>query len=291
MGKVGPLPMRYWMSKALVGYLNWRFRRSRHHSKRILQLLIEDLLKQNPDHVICSGDLCNLGLHDEWDQAQHFLETLGEPRRVSFIPGNHDAYLPHSLKGVLSKCKPWIGESSVPHDRNGFPSLRTIGKLSIFGINCAIPTRILSARGEVGSEQRAALCEAIERHKSEFPEQCIVLVTHYPILRTPLTYFRSLKDYPELIACVRRLPIDLVLFGHYHKNLTLRLKTGSGEVPMIGVSSASSCDRRAVRRAGYHLYCFEDIPGVGMQLASVEQRHLIEGDVFQTTTRIPLTVS
>ena len=40
-----------------------------------------------------TGDLVNLSLPGEYAPALAWLESLGSPRDVTLVPGNHDAYV------------------------------------------------------------------------------------------------------------------------------------------------------------------------------------------------------
>src|SRR5205814_3585711 len=79
--------------KRITGYLNWKLRRGAHHRRDVLDALVADLHVQAPEHVAVTGDLANLSLLDEFDSGHAFLARLGDGRKVSVIPGNHDAYV------------------------------------------------------------------------------------------------------------------------------------------------------------------------------------------------------
>lgn len=81
------------MSKRLLGYLSWRYRRSRIHRREVLDALERDLDDQRPDHVAVTGDLVNISLPAEFANAAEWLGGLGRCERVTVVPGNHDAYV------------------------------------------------------------------------------------------------------------------------------------------------------------------------------------------------------
>ena len=106
---VGPLPrpaLRHLLGKRLTGYVNWRRGRKEAHDMDLLAALVSDLRAQAPDHIACTGDVCNLGLSSEWPSSRLFLDGLGTPDTVSFVPGNHDAYVASSLAGLLAAIDP-----------------------------------------------------------------------------------------------------------------------------------------------------------------------------------------
>jgi 3',5'-cyclic AMP phosphodiesterase CpdA len=107
---VGPLPrpaLRHLFGKRITGYVNWRRGRREAHDMDLLAALVKDLREQAPDHIACTGDVCNLGLASEWASSRVFLDGLGNPDSVTFVPGNHDAYVPGSLKGLMGAIAPY----------------------------------------------------------------------------------------------------------------------------------------------------------------------------------------
>lgn len=97
---LGPLPAVRWRdlaSKRAFGYMNWQRGRSAALGPESLQRLVVDLHAAEPGHIAVTGDLINIGLSAEIDAAHLWLADLGDPKEVSVIPGNHDAYLPGAI--------------------------------------------------------------------------------------------------------------------------------------------------------------------------------------------------
>ena len=91
---LGPLPdlaYRDLMTKRITGYINWRRNRAANLHEGVIDSIVDDMKAAQPDHVAVSGDLMNLALSGEIELSKLWLETLGEPRDVSVVPGNHDA--------------------------------------------------------------------------------------------------------------------------------------------------------------------------------------------------------
>ena len=92
---IGPLPRphrRELLGKRITGYMNWKRGRSLTHNMDVLAAIVADIHAQKPDHIAMTGDILNIGLKAEFPFAAAWLETLGPPDKVSFVPGNHDAY-------------------------------------------------------------------------------------------------------------------------------------------------------------------------------------------------------
>ena len=81
-------------SKRIVGYNSWMFRRKAIHDPRIAIEIVRDIKAAQPGHVMVTGDLVNIALPREFINGESWLRNLGKPDWVSFVPGNHDAYVP-----------------------------------------------------------------------------------------------------------------------------------------------------------------------------------------------------
>ena len=133
MPKLGPRDL---MGKRLTGYLNWRRRRSI-HDMAVLERVVADLRAQKPDHVMMTGDALNIALPAEFSPAADWLKSLGDPHHVSFVPGNHDAYVRSAVPLVSSTFADWMSD-----DRGGgeyWPYLRERGGIAFIGVNSAVP--------------------------------------------------------------------------------------------------------------------------------------------------------
>ncbi|MGU3536787.1 metallophosphoesterase family protein [Methylobacterium sp. A54F] len=257
---VGPLArprLRQLLGKRATGYANWRRGRSRSHDMAVLAALVADLKEQGPDHVACTGDLCNIGLPSEWETARTFLEELGPPDRVSFVPGNHDAYVRGSLEGLLAACGPWTAGDD---GRSGlFPYLRRRGPVALVGLSTAIPTKPFVASGRLGPEQIAAAEALLRALAGEGEPPCRVVMIHHPPQPGGAAPGRELKDAEAFTEMLGRVGAELVLHGHNHV-ASLGHVPGPADswVPVVGAASASARPGghggALKRRAAYILY-------------------------------------
>ena len=154
---VGPLPrprLRELLNKRLTGFFNWHRGRTKAHDMEILAALVSDMHDQEPHHIACTGDVANIGLPEEWSTARVFLEGLGAPDRVSFVPGNHDAYIEGALEGLLAVCGPWTEDDGGALGK--FPYVRRRGHVALVGLSSAIPTAPFVASGRMGKRQMEA---------------------------------------------------------------------------------------------------------------------------------------
>ncbi len=285
---VGPLPrprLRQLLSKRATGYVNWRRGRSRHHDMELLAALVADLHLQGSDHIACTGDLCNIGLPDEWESSRIFLEALGAADRVSFVPGNHDAYVRGSLEGLLAACGAWAGDDSGL--AGVFPYLRRRGPLALVGLSSAIPTKPFAATGRVGPPQIAA-AERLLRDLAAEPEPPFrVVMIHHPPHPGGARSGRELKDAVAFTAMLARAGADLVLHGHNHVGSVAFVEGPNGPIPIVGAPSASAHDMRPNHRAAYYL--FEIARAGGRFAVTATERGLTEGGTVGALGSLVLT--
>src|ERR1700719_4876540 len=116
--------------------------------------MVTEIKADNPSHVAMTGDIANIGLPAEFQIARRWLETLGTPEDVSFVPGNHDAYVRGSLPYLAHTFAPWTtGEASASE---GFPYLRIRGEGALVGLLSGGPTPLFVAAGYLGRRQLQA---------------------------------------------------------------------------------------------------------------------------------------
>ncbi len=249
--------------KRLLGWLSWQVRRRRVHHPDVLDALIEDLHRIAPDQVVVTGDLTNVACEQEFKAARGWLERIGGPETVSVVPGNHDAYVKipreiswdHWSEFLCSDPQP--GGSGLAHD--AFPTLRVRGAAAFVGLSSAKPTAVGLATGSLGGAQLARLERLLtELHDSTL---CRILLIHHPLTPDAVSARRALTDAEALRAVLQRTGVDLVLHGHGHRTLIGAVEGPSGPIPVVGARSSSDVGHHPDKRAQYHLYDIEPVPG------------------------------
>jgi 3',5'-cyclic AMP phosphodiesterase CpdA len=257
---VGPLPrakVRELFSKRFAGWFNWHRNRRAAHDMELLAALVGDIKAQAADHIACTGDLCNIGLPSEWPPSRIFMEGLGPPEHVSFVPGNHDAYVEGSLEGLLAELAPWTRGDDGTMCR--FPYVRRRGKVALVGMSSAIPTLPLVASGKCGAKQ---LREA-ERALSGLAGEKLfrIVMIHHPPHVGGAPAGRNLVDARAFETMIGRAGAELVIHGHNHVGSLAWLMGPEAKVPVIGAPSASARGGTIVHSAGYYLYTVGEADG------------------------------
>jgi 3',5'-cyclic AMP phosphodiesterase CpdA len=252
------------MNKRFFGWLSWNVRRRRVYRADVLSALIEDLHAVAPDQVVVTGDLTNVGLESEFENAREWLGRIGDPERVFVIPGNHDAYIQIEHERSLAKWTDYL-LSDPAHPRRDvtpgaveYPTVRRRGPVAFVGVCSAHPTPLFKAGGTVGSEQLEHL-EAVLSELAD-PDVCRVVLIHHPVTDGATSERRSLSDAADFRKVLRRTGADLILHGHNHRSQFFEIEGPDGPIPVVGVRSSSNGGDEPAKLAQYHVYDFEPAP-------------------------------
>lgn len=249
-------------SKRLLGYLSWRKRRRAEHRSEVLDSMQRDLEIKRPEHLVITGDLTHIGLPDEFRQARSWLESLGEPRDVTVIPGNHDAYVDAPWANSFGWWEPWMVSDGAPVTAGKpgsfdtlFPSLRVRGPVAFIGLSSATPSAPLMATGRIGARQLERLEALLETSGRQGLFRVVLL--HHPPVPGEEKWRKRLTDAGRLCQVIARCGAELVLHGHRHRAVQSRIEIPGTHVPVFGIPSASSIGHKPGRAAQYYLYRVE----------------------------------
>jgi 3',5'-cyclic AMP phosphodiesterase CpdA len=275
---IGPIPLvspvvswRAPMNKRVVGYVNWRLRRRRIHDMTALDRVVADIAACKPDHVAMTGDLGHVGLPQEFEAAKGFMSRLGTPRDVSFVPGNHDAY----VRGALEECLSRFSAYATGDDgAQTFPYLRVRGPVALIGLSTAVSTPHFFATGTLGQEQTTR-AEAMLRETGGKGLIRIILIHHAPH-QGGAKPMRHLTDAARFEAMLARTGAELVLHGHNHRTSLAHRPGPAGPVPILGVASASGAVDDRHEPAGWFMIRVDPSSRPSI---TVERRRLAAGGV------------
>lgn len=215
----------------------------------LADLILHDILDEQPDLVIVSGDWTLRGLVSEYQEARDYLQKLPSP--VFTIPGNHDQ--PLHLGGLYDRfTRPWARYEEYIHPKTD-TVLQAPG-LFIIGLNDnhpVLPGGIWSAR------QR----RWIERELKAAPESaCKVLVTHHQLLWEgkwrPAGHWFPTRTLERLSG----LGVELILNGHTHIPLTRMTPQG------IVIAQSGTAMSTRTRHGQANAYCRLEISDEEIQV-------------------------
>jgi 3',5'-cyclic AMP phosphodiesterase CpdA len=257
VGPIAPPRLRELAGKRLTGYINYRRGRHQIHDMGMLERITADLLDHKPDHVALTGDLVNIGLESEFVTAQRYVQRLGAPEFVSVIPGNHDAYVRSSFRYMAATASPWMANDGA--EAASFPYVRRRNGVALIGLTSGVPTAPLLASGELGGAQISALRERLGALKGEGLVR-VVMIHHPPVVKGT-SFGRGLRDAAGFEAAIRAEGAELVIHGHNHRYSVKKLAGPAGDVPVVGVASASAVPGSPKHMAAWHLYEISGKPG------------------------------
>jgi len=251
-------------NKRLTGYANLVLHRGRVFRGEYL-LAVLDATAACADHVVITGDITNLALESEYDEARRLLDSVARSVEVTVVPGNHDIYLPsiqrerrfprHFAKFLVSD----LPEFALELPAGAYPCVKLRGPAAIIALSSAVPRPPFVAAGYVGKVQLAAL-EKVLAHPEVARRTPVILIHHPPVDgRIRLAQLRDgLVDAASLRRVLAPLARGLVLFGHLHVRVRCVLPTASGALDVICASGAALDHPDPSIRAGFNLYEIDD---------------------------------
>jgi 3',5'-cyclic AMP phosphodiesterase CpdA len=266
---LGPLPqarVTELLGKRAFGYLSWHRRRHRVHRLEVLDALACDLTADPPDHIAVTGDLVNIALPPEFEQAARWLEATAPPDRLTLVPGNHDAYAGRSYRAGWSRWHAYMqGDDAALAGQ--FPFLREVAPgIVLVGLSSAVPSGVGFATGQLGPAQLEALDGLLADLGAR--GHCRILLLHHPPLGPMIRRRRGLRDEAALRAVIRRRGAELILSGHEHVFLMGDMPGPEGPVPVLVAPSASLAQGHA-ETGGYLRLWIEtgaETPRITLQL-------------------------
>lgn len=237
---LSPLPEVKWSelaNKRITGFLNWKLNRKHQIRRNTLDPLIRNLQEMAPDHIAVTGDLVNLALDDEFENARNFLERLGSQEAVSAICGNHDAYLPGSLAKAIQTWQPYLSSDPELETKAGlFPYLRIRGDVALIGCNSGEATLPFFATGYFREEQADRLRKILQQTR----DICRVVMIHHPPISGATKWHKRLIGTELFQQVISEEGAELILHGHTHLATRNTISGPAKTVPVICVPAAGN---------------------------------------------------
>jgi 3',5'-cyclic AMP phosphodiesterase CpdA len=274
--------LRDFVSKRALGTANLLLNRRKKHRMELLSAMGDEIRAQKPDHLALTGDLANVSLEAEWREALRWIAACGPPEAITVIPGNHDTYVPETVRTRLferlfepyqSSDMVWDAPISIVNaaedgsndDRRNetrmclgpetYPFVRLRGEVALVAVNTCVPVLGFGAWGAIGAAQLARLGALLEA--PEIDSKVRVVLLHHPPVVHRGGEDRNLRDRAGLADVLARTGAELVLHGHDHRDEEATLAGPGGvPIPVIGLGSASY-DGPPDRRSRFNIYEIE----------------------------------
>lgn len=255
---LGPLPQLRrsdFTIKRRLGHFNWHRNRAHAFSDEVLAALIQDIHEQQPDHITVTGDLVNLALDEEFLAAGNWLTRLGDPNKVTVIPGNHDAYVAGAFDELIRHWREFMSGDEGPGDFARFPFVRRRGPVALIGLSSAVATPPFMATGRVGADQVSAFGQHLADLNSE---ECFrIVLIHHPPVSGLSAWTRRLVDAGRVRDEIARHGAELVLHGHNHRMQISKIVGPNNVVPVVGAAATATAPRLGRAGGAYNLYRIE----------------------------------
>jgi 3',5'-cyclic AMP phosphodiesterase CpdA len=231
---------------------NWLRRRQHFHDTAIALAALQSIRAARPDHIAFTGDLLNISAWEEFPRGRDWIAQLGAPDEVTFVPGNHDAYVRVPFNEGLAHFLPWMSPDGVKDGALQFPFVRLRRNVALVGLCSALPQALHKAGGTLGTHQLRDLSHLLQSLRDQGFYRVIMI--HHPPLPGLASTRKALTDAAELQDVLDKEGCELVLHGHNHRTMTNWFETRSGPAPAIGVASASGAPIDDHEAAGWNLF-------------------------------------
>ena len=199
-----------------------------HFVPDLMERAIADINAMEPDIVICSGDLTTFGFKEEYAQAKRYLDQLTCESFV-VIPGNHD-----------SRNVGYVHFENLYGNRN---SVLHKGGISVVAVDSTEPDL---DHGQIGRGRYSWIEEQFAP-----PADMRIFVLHHHLLPVPGTGRERniVYDAGDVIECLQRSGVNLVLSGHKHVPYAWRLEN----LFIVNTGTVSSLRLRGNTRPCYNV--------------------------------------
>ena len=247
-------------NKRITGYANTLLRRGRVHRREFL-LAVLQAVSAGADHVVVTGDITNLALESEYDDARALLSGVASAVEVTVVPGNHDIYLPpifherHFAYHFGDFLRSDLPELALDLPPGPFPCVKLRGPVAIVGLSSGVPRPPFIAAGFIGDRQLDALARVLA-HPEVAKRTAVILIHHPPVDgRSRIAQLRDgLVDAAAFRRALAPLHRGLVLFGHLHRRVRCALPTPAGTLDVVSASGAALDHPHPSVRAGFNVY-------------------------------------
>ncbi|MGL1919542.1 MAG: metallophosphoesterase [Hyphomicrobiales bacterium] len=283
----------------ILGLGSWNISRKKIHKVEVFRAFEKDIKAQNIDHYAFSGDLVNIASRAEVRRATKWLKGFAPADKMSYVPGNHDAYTEEAIANILHHWKDYMLpcdhgaelladmdvelSEQVPH--GPFPFVRIFGRVALVGVNSGVASPPFMATGEMGDKQLKRLNKVLAYLKKEGYFRVVMI--HHPPLPRLTPNVRALKDVAEMNSILTGEGAELVLYGHNHKNKITNINNKYGPSLVIGVASATAIATSHKPAASYNQILIDET-SKGWQVNLLKREYIAQHNKFEETDVTPL---
>ena len=213
---------------------------------------MESVSEQNPDLIVCTGDLTAQATDEEFRKAHEILSPLFERFDSVVIPGNHDTYTAKACteRRIEALFGTWTQEGT-------WPRVHEYGDLTVVGVDVCRPG-ILST-GHISTEQLQRLDTKLS--SENMANKSVIIAIHYPLrdyrgkLYTAATHCLKNADQLEGLFRQHSPRILMILHGHIHRGFRTFMPSPAGDIPIFNPGASGYAWLPEMRRtAHFNIY-------------------------------------
>ena len=213
---------------------------------------------EQPDAVICTGDITQRAKHREYAAASEWFAGLGVP--VMLEVGNHDMPYYSPVERFRTPFRRYQGLASAIASRPAFPGLGFVSLLTTVSAQKRWPW-------SDGVIRQDALERALaDLRKLDASGQYKIVTCHHPLVGRRLGGKNPTIGGDAAFAALAQAGADAVMSGHIHQPFDITHDVAGRKVRMIGAGTLSNRLRGAA--PSFNVLRFD--PGTGLAVECYE---------------------
>jgi 3',5'-cyclic AMP phosphodiesterase CpdA len=214
----------------------------------LMERAVNEINDLDPDIVICSGDLTTFGFRHEYQLARQYLDRL-DCEQLVVIPGNHDSRNVGSV-----------------HFEDLFGSRNSVLRKDDVTVVAVDSTEPDLDHGQIGRGRYPWIEEQFSA-----PADMRIFVLHHHLLPVPGTGRERniVYDAGDVLECLQRSGVNLVLSGHKHVPYAWRLENlfvvSTGTVSCLRLRGATRPCYNVIEVSGTHVAIWRRYPFHGQE--------------------------
>jgi 3',5'-cyclic AMP phosphodiesterase CpdA len=185
---------------------------------------------EQPDAVICTGDLTMRARRHEFAAAAAWLGALPAPVMVE--PGNHDLPYFNPFERFVT---PFARYKALRQAVNRDLTLDGAAIIALPTV-AAAQWRLNWSKGHVSS---ANLAHALTGLSAATSEGIRIVACHHPLIEANTVGSASTRGGKQALAALAQAGADVVLSGHVHDAFDLTVEAGGRPIRLIGAGTLS----------------------------------------------------
>lgn len=202
-----------------------------YEDRQALDWFADEVERERPAGVICTGDLTMRGTAREFGLAAEWLMHLPVP--VSIEPGNHDVPYYHLMLRRLARpyahfhaLKHRLG-SEIARPDVAVVSLKTIARAQL---------RLNWSKGRVSAKDLDAALHGLARHEAA---PLRLVACHHPLVEADTQATASTRGGKRALAALARAGAHAVLSGHVHDPFDREVEVEGHRIRIVGAGTLS----------------------------------------------------